>query len=46
MEITHNTPVLDTSSVDFNYDRARKNAVSFLVHIFLVIVSVACLFPL
>ena len=46
MEITHNTPVLDTSRVDFNYDRARKNAVSFFVHMFLVLVSVGCLFPL
>ena len=46
MEINHNTPVLDTSRVDFNYDRARKNAISFFVHLFLVLVSIGCLFPL
>jgi len=32
--------------VELNYDLARKNAVSFFVHCFLVLVSVACLFPL
>ncbi len=41
-----NTPVIDTSRVDFNYDRAKKNAVSFFVHLFLIFVSIACLFPL
>ncbi len=46
MQINHNTPVLDTSRVDFNYERARKNAVSFFVHLFLIFVSVGCLFPL
>ncbi len=32
--------------MELNYDLARKNAVSFFVHCFLVLVSVACLFPL
>ncbi len=41
-----NAPILDTSRVDINYDRAKKNAVSFFVHVFLIFVSVVCLFPL
>lgn len=29
-----------------NYERAKKHAVSFFVHLFLVLVSASCLFPL
>ena len=46
MQLNQNSPVFDASRVEFNYDRARKTAVSFFVHLFLILVSVGCLFPL
>lgn len=31
---------------EIRYDRAKKRAVSFFVHLFLILVSIGCLFPL
>jgi raffinose/stachyose/melibiose transport system permease protein len=39
-------PAIDPSRVEVNYEKAKKHAVSFFVHCFLIIVSVSCLFPL
>ena len=45
MEMLGN-PAIDPVHVEVNYDRAKKSAVSFFVHLFLILVSVTCLFPL
>ena len=36
----------DASHVEINYDLVKKKTVSFFVHIFLILVSFTCLFPL
>ena len=46
MEMLTNVPVALDRATDISYDRAKKRAVSFFVHLFLVLVSIACLFPL
>ena len=46
METTTTVPAIDPSRVDFNYDLAKKKTVSFFVHLFLILVSIGCLFPL
>ena len=46
METMTTSPTIDPSRVEVNYDRAKKNAVSFFVHLFLIAVSIGCLFPL
>ncbi len=38
--------ILDVSRVEVNYDLVKKKTVSFFVHLFLVLVSFSCLFPL
>ena len=40
------TVLASASKMDVNYDRVKKRAVSFFVHLFLIIVSMGCLFPL
>ncbi len=38
--------LVDSSKVEVNYEKAKDHAVSFFVHLFLILVSMACLFPL
>ena len=37
---------MDSSRSEVNYERVKKRTVSFFVHLFLVLVSAGCLFPL
>ena len=44
-----NAPVnllIDPPKTEVNYERVKKSAVSFFVHLFLIVVSASCLFPL
>ena len=38
--------VIDASRVEINYDKVKKNTSNFFIHIFLILVSFTCLFPL
>src|SRR5258708_4713732 len=38
--------MVDASRVEINYERVKKNTTSFFIHLFLILVSLACLFPL
>ena len=48
MEMLGNAPLntLVDAAHEVNYERVKKRAVSFFVHLFLIAVSVSCLFPL
>ena len=48
MEMLGHTPlnVMAEAAREVNYDRAKKRAASFFVHLFLILVSLSCLFPL
>jgi len=38
--------LVDSSKVEINYAKAKSRATSFFIHLFLILVSLACLFPL
>ena len=38
--------LVDSSKIEVNYEKVKKRTVSFFVHLFLMIISLACLFPL
>ncbi len=38
--------MITRDGMDVNYEKVKKNTISFFIHFFLVLVSLACLFPL
>ncbi len=38
--------MVDVAAADINYEKVKRHSVSFFIHMFLVLVSLSCLFPL